>query len=92
MEVAATGGGGCAGFWVVILFQGIGCFRVYSENTSSYAYCDILDNYLAPTVQLYDLQNNYFFQHDNARYHISNHGFSQLWSKGKTSKRNNVEK
>ena len=51
--------------------QGTGCFRVYSENTNSDVYCDILDNYLVPTVQLYGLEDEFMFQHDNARYHIS---------------------
>ena len=30
-----------------------------------------MDNYRVPTVQLYGLEDNYFFQHDNARYHTS---------------------
>ena len=40
-------------------------FRIYNENTESDARCDILDNYLVPTVQLYGLEDNCFFQHDN---------------------------
>ena len=51
--------------------QGTSCFRVCSENTNSDAYCDILDNYLVPTVQLYGLEDEFMFQHDNARYHTS---------------------
>lgn len=71
MEVAATGGGGRVGFWGVITSEGTGCFRVYNENTNSDVYCSILDNYLVPTIQLYGLENNFVFQHDNARYHTS---------------------
>ncbi|CAF3067452.1 unnamed protein product, partial [Rotaria sp. Silwood2] len=71
MAVAATGGGGRVGFWSVITWQGTGCFRVYSENTNSDVYCDILDNYLVPTLQLYGLEDNFMFQHDSARYHTS---------------------
>ncbi|CAF3270927.1 unnamed protein product [Rotaria sp. Silwood2] len=71
MEVAATGGCGRVGFWGVIAWKGTSCFRIYNENTNSDVYCDILDNYLVPTVQLYGLEDKYFFQHDNARYHTS---------------------
>ena len=73
MNVAATGGGGGGriGFWGVISWEGTGCFRAYNENTNSSVYCDILDNYLVPTVQLYGLEDNFIFQHDNARYHTS---------------------
>ena len=53
MEVADIGSGGCVNFWGEITSEGTGCFRIYSENTNSDAYCDILDNYLIPTVQLY---------------------------------------
>ena len=35
--------------------QGTSCFRVYSEKTNSDVYCDILGNYLVPTVQFYGL-------------------------------------
>ena len=71
MEVAATGGGGRVSFWGVITWQGIGCCRIYNENTNSNVYCDILENYLVPTAQMYGLESNYLFQHDNARYHTS---------------------
>jgi hypothetical protein len=71
MEVAAVGGGGRVNFWAAITFEGTGCFRIYNENTNSNVYCDILDNYLIPTVQLYQMENNYLYQHDNARYHTS---------------------
>ena len=51
--------------------QATGCFTVYGENTNSDVYYDILDNYFVPTVQLYDLEDEFMFQHDNARYHTS---------------------
>ena len=47
--------------------QGTDCFTVHRENTNSDVYCDILDNYLVPTVQLYGLEDEFMFQHDNAR-------------------------
>ena len=71
MEVAATGGEDRVGFLSVITWEGTDCFRIYNENTDSDVYCDILDNYLVPTVQLYGLEDTYFFQYDNARYHTS---------------------
>ncbi|CAF1538865.1 unnamed protein product, partial [Adineta ricciae] len=72
MAVAATGGGGRAGFWGVITWKGAGCFRIYTENTNSEVYCNILDNYLVPTVQMYGFENDFMLQHDNAGYHTSN--------------------
>ena len=30
-----------------------------------------LDNYLIPTVQLYQMENDFLHQHDNAEYHVS---------------------
>ncbi|CAF1648165.1 unnamed protein product, partial [Adineta ricciae] len=66
MAVAATGGGGRAGFWGVITWKGAGCFRIYTENTNSEVYCNILDNYLVPTVQMYGFENDFMLQHDNA--------------------------
>ncbi|CAF1408078.1 unnamed protein product [Adineta ricciae] len=65
MAVAATGGGGRAGFWGVITWKGAGCFRIYTENTNSEVYCNILDNYLVPTVQMYGFENDFLLQHDN---------------------------
>ena len=55
------------GFWDVITWEGTSCFPIYNENTDN----AILNNYLVPTVQLYSLENNCFFQHDNARYYTS---------------------
>lgn len=71
MEVAATGGGSRVFFWSIITRQGTGCCRIYNENTNSNVYCDILENYLVPTAQMYRLEINYLFQHDNARYYTS---------------------
>lgn len=78
MAVAATGGGGRVGFWGTISSQGTGCFRVYGENTNSDVYCNILDDYLVPTVQLYGLEGKFMFQHDNARYHTSKQTIEKL--------------
>ena len=50
MEVAAIGGGGRVNFWGAVTYEGIGCFRIYSENSNSDVYRNILDNYLIPTV------------------------------------------
>lgn len=72
MAVAVAGRGGRAGFWGVITWKGAGCFRVYTENTNSEVYCNMLENYLIPTVQMFGLENDFIFQHDNARYHTSN--------------------
>ena len=58
--------------------QGTGCFRVYSENTNSDVYYDIFDNYLVPTVQLYGLEDEFMFQHDNARYHTTKQAHRKL--------------
>ncbi|CAF4419320.1 unnamed protein product, partial [Rotaria magnacalcarata] len=70
MEVAAIGGGGGrVNFWDAIRSEGTGCFRIYSENTNSNVYCDILDNYLIPT-------------HDNARYHVSRQIQTKLHESG----------
>ncbi|CAF0805131.1 unnamed protein product [Rotaria sordida] len=71
MHVAAAGGGGRVDFYGTITSEGTDCFRIYNENTNSDVYCDILDNYLIPTVQLYQMENNYFCQHDNSKYHLS---------------------
>ena len=60
MEVAAiAGGGGRVKFLGAVASEGTGCFRIYSENTNSNIYCDILDNYLIPTVQLYQMENDF---------------------------------
>ena len=40
-------------------------------STNSDVYCGILENYLLPTVQLYGMEGNYIYQHDNARFHTS---------------------
>jgi len=71
MQVAAAGGGGRVNFYGTITSEGTGCFRIYNESTNSDVYCDILDNYLIPTVQLYQMENNYLYQHDNSRFHVS---------------------
>ena len=69
--IAIGGGGGRVNFWGGVTFEGISCFRIYSENTNSDVYCDVLDNYLIPTVQLYHMENDFLYQHNNARYHVS---------------------
>ncbi|CAF4154283.1 unnamed protein product, partial [Rotaria sp. Silwood2] len=71
MHVAAAGGGGRVNFYGTSTSERSGCFRIYNENTNSDVYCKILNNYLIPTVQLYQMENNYFYQHDNFRYHLS---------------------
>ncbi|CAF1440010.1 unnamed protein product, partial [Rotaria sordida] len=71
MHVAAVGGGGRVNFWGAITAEGTGCFRIYTENTNSDVYCGILENYLIPTMQLYQMENNYIYQDDNFRYHVS---------------------
>ena len=73
MAVADTGGGYRVGFWSVITCGRNGLFsdRIYNKNTGSDVYCDILDSCLVPAVQRYDLEDNYFFQYDNGRYHTS---------------------
>ena len=48
MEISAIAGGG-VNFWGAVTFEGTGCFRIYSENTNSDVYCNILDNYLVST-------------------------------------------
>ena len=63
--------GGRVNFWGPIASEGIGYFRIYIENTNSDVYCDIIDNYLISTVQLYQTENDFVYQHDNARYHVS---------------------
>ncbi|CAF4060051.1 unnamed protein product, partial [Rotaria sp. Silwood1] len=71
MHVAAMGGNNRVGFWVCITSKGTGCFRIYSENTNSDVYCNILENYLIPAVQRYQMKNKYFYQYYNAQYHVS---------------------
>ena len=71
MEVVAIGDGGPVNFWGAVASERTGRFRIYSENTNSDVYCDILDNYLIPTVQLYQMENDFIYQHDNARYLVS---------------------
>ena len=71
MEVAAIGGGDCVNFWGAFSSEGTDWFRIYSENTNIDIYCDILDNYLILTVPLYQMENDFFHQHDNAKYHVS---------------------
>ncbi|CAF4496957.1 unnamed protein product [Rotaria socialis] len=68
MQVAAVSGGGRVNFWSVITSEGTGCFRINTENTNSDVYCSILENYLISMVQLYQMENNYIYQHDNSRY------------------------
>ena len=59
MKVASIGNGGRVNFWGEVTSEGTGCFRIYSENTDSDVYCGILNNYLIPTVQLYQMENDF---------------------------------
>jgi len=68
MEVESTNGKDCVGFWGIITWKGTGCCKIYNGNINNDAYCDILDNYLLPTLQLYSLEDNFIFQYDNARF------------------------
>ena len=74
---------------VVVLIFGVqlhlkepGHFRIYGENTNSDVYCDILDNYLIPTVQLYQMENDFIYQHDNIRCHVSRQAQTKLHELG----------
>ncbi len=49
-------GGGRVNFYGTITSEGTGCFRIYNGNTNSNVYCDIIDNYLISTVQLYQMK------------------------------------
>jgi hypothetical protein len=55
MEVAAAGSGRLVNFWSAITTEGTGFFRIYYENTGGDVYCDILNNYLIPTVHMYQM-------------------------------------
>ena len=48
-----------------------GRFRIYSKNANCGVNCDILDDYLIPTLQLYRMENDFIYQCDNAKYHVS---------------------
>ncbi|CAF3110871.1 unnamed protein product [Rotaria sp. Silwood2] len=71
MGFDAADGSHRVGFWGVITWNGTGCCKIYSGNINSDVYCDILDNYLVPTVQLYRMEHNFIFQYGNASFHRS---------------------
>ncbi|CAM4767642.1 unnamed protein product [Rotaria magnacalcarata] len=56
------------GFWGIITWKGTGCCAIYRENINSDVYCDILDNYLVPTIHINSMEHNFIFQHDNASF------------------------
>ncbi|CAF3223652.1 unnamed protein product, partial [Rotaria sp. Silwood2] len=78
MRVTAVGGGGRVNFYSSITSERTTGFRIYDGNSNSDVDCDILDNYLIPTLQLYQMENNYLYQHDNTRYHVSRQSQTKL--------------
>ena len=42
MGVAVIGSDGRVNIWGAVMSEGTGCFRIYSENTNSDIYCDII--------------------------------------------------
>ncbi|CAF3323878.1 unnamed protein product [Rotaria sp. Silwood2] len=71
MGIDAADGSHRIGFWGVITWNGTGCCKIYSGSINSDVYCDILDNYLVPTVQLYRMEHNFIFQYGNDSFHRS---------------------
>lgn len=52
-------------FWCVISSKGAGCCRMYQGEINDSVYCDILDNYLVPTLDLLSIKDKFIYQYHN---------------------------
>ena len=65
------GGGGSIGIWGCINASGAGMASIYDGRLNSERYQNILSDNLQPSLDLFELRDDYIFQQDNAPCHTS---------------------
>jgi hypothetical protein len=64
-------GGGSVGIWGCISGKGAGCHQIYTGRLDQYGYRDILDNTLQASRDLFEADEAWTFQQDNAPCHTA---------------------
>ena len=64
--------GGSVGIWGCISGSGVGGHKIYERILSQYGYRDILENLLIPSRNIFQADQNWLFQQDNAPWHVAN--------------------
>jgi transposase len=64
-------GGGSVGIWGCISGSGVGCHEIYEGRLNQYRYRDILENALAASRDLFEADQDWLFQQDNAPCHTA---------------------
>ncbi len=64
-------GGGSVGIWGCISGKGAGCHQIYTGRLDQYGYRDILDNTLQASRDLFEADETWTFQQDNAPCHTA---------------------
>ena len=58
--------------WGCLSASGFGCLRILSGTMNSEKYCDTLESYLLPSVDILCPDNSFVFMQDNATIHTAN--------------------
>ena len=69
MQSRIQKGGGSVGIWGCISGSGIGCHKICERILNQYGYRDILENLLIPSRNIFQADQNWLFQQDNAPCH-----------------------
>ncbi|CAF3456439.1 unnamed protein product [Rotaria sp. Silwood2] len=72
VQQLTTGDGGKVGIWGAMCEYGKTSAFVYSDNMDSTKYCEVLKNYLIPSIKRLPKEKKYIYQCDLAPWHTSN--------------------
>ena len=71
MQSRIQKGGGSVGMWGCISGSGVGCHKIYERILNQYGYRDILENSHIPSCNIFQADQNWLFQQDNAPCHTT---------------------
>ena len=62
MQSRILKGGGPVGIWGCISGSGVGCHKIYERRLNKHGYRDILENFLIPSGDIFQADQNWLFQ------------------------------
>ena len=71
MQSCIQKGDGSVSIWGCISGSGVGCHKIYERRLNQYGYHDILKSSLIPSCDIFQADQNWLFQQDNAPCHTA---------------------
>ena len=71
MQSCIQKGDGSVGIWGCISGSGVGCHKIYERRLNQYGYREILESSFIPSRDIFQADQNWLFQQDNAPCHTA---------------------